>query len=82
MKSNNVMNENNKVKCSDRTIKEIRKYNFDSMYVYEKRMWKKDKMKLILFTSGIVLLIISVITGKFDDWMNDLLNMLVLKFKG
>lgn len=56
---------------------QLKIYWFDIMEKRKRDRLKVQKFRLILFTSGIALIIISVATGKFEIFMDYLINLIL-----
>lgn len=67
-------NQNEKVQMQKN---ESKKYWFDVIEKRKRDRLKVQKFRLILVTSSIALIIISVFTGKFEMFMNYLINLIL-----
>ena len=72
---------NQRKKAVQRTIKSNHEFINPYMYKYEIKNQKVRKFRLIMFISSIVLIILSVVTGQFDVFMNYLIDLIVQLFK-
>lgn len=71
------MKSKNQNEIMQRNKDQLKKYWFEVMERREKDKLKVQKFRLIMAASCITLLIISVFTGKFEQFMNYLINLIL-----